>query len=65
MKKLIAKAKNLRLPKVRLTQNVLQILLTVGGLTLVSFGIGLMFVPAGVIAGGVSLLLLERGLADE
>lgn len=33
--------------------------LSVLGFALVSFGIGMIFLPAGFIAGGVSLLLLE------
>lgn len=42
-----------------------QILLAFGGLAMVSFGISLIFMPAGVIVGGVSLLLLEWRLSEN
>lgn len=43
-----------------LLKSCLPVLLAVGGLTMVSVGIGMIFAPAGVIVGGVSLLLLEQ-----
>ncbi|MFD9398351.1 hypothetical protein ACFWA4_05960 [Streptomyces sp. NPDC060011] len=41
-------------------KSALPILLAVAGLTLVSVGIGMIYAPAGVIVGGLSLLLLEQ-----
>lgn len=47
-------------PKILLLKSALPVLLAVGGLTLVSVGIGMIFYPAGWIAMGLSLLLLEQ-----
>jgi hypothetical protein len=49
--------------KIKLTAT--QILLDISGLAVISLGIGLIFMPAGVIAGGVSLLLLGWRLSDD
>jgi hypothetical protein len=49
--------------KIKLT--AIQILLDISGLAVISLGIGLIFMPAGVIAGGVSLLLLGWRLSDD
>ncbi len=39
-------------------RNLLTTLLEVAGLTMVSVGAGLVYVPAGVIAGGASMVLV-------
>ncbi|MFE1024966.1 hypothetical protein ACFW5I_10425 [Streptomyces sp. NPDC058818] len=46
--------------KVLLLKSALPVLLAVAGLSMVSVGIGMIFAPAGVITGGLSLLLLEQ-----
>ncbi|WML79172.1 hypothetical protein [Streptomyces sp. VNUA74] len=46
--------------KVLLFKSALPVLLAVAGLSMVSVGIGMIFAPAGVITGGLSLLLLEQ-----
>lgn len=35
------------------------------GLGMVSFGIGMIFPPAGVIAGGIALLLIEWSVEED
>ena len=45
--------------------NALPVLLALSGLTMVSAGIGMIFLPAGVIAGGVSALVLHQGAVTE
>lgn len=35
------------------------------GLCLVAFGIGMIFIPAGVIAGGIALLLMEWSVEEN
>jgi hypothetical protein len=43
-----------------LLSSCLPVLLAVGGLTMVSVGIGMIYAPVGWIVGGLSLLLLEQ-----
>jgi len=42
-----------------------QLTLAIMGLCVVSFGVGLIFTPAGVILGGVSLLIMEWRMSDD
>lgn len=39
--------------------------LRISGLAMVSFGIGMIFLPAGFIAGGISLLLIEWSVEED
>lgn len=49
----------IRLDKLR------QLCLALLGLGMISFGIGLMFTPAGVIAGGLALIVINLGWEDK
>lgn len=42
-----------------------QLCLALLGLGLVSLGIGLIFIPAGVIAGGIALIIINIGWEDK